>query len=140
LQGFPILHQRLDRVGVDGPGKSFVFTFPTLNHRQGHKGFGKVGIHVNHLHRFGFGLLLGCMCRMPLLPQELCSTQEEPGAHLPAYHVGPLVNQKRKVAIRLNPPLVGVPDNGFGGGPDNILLFESGIFIYHNAFSFGIIF
>ena len=37
------------------------------------------------------------------LPEELGGAQEQARAHLPAHHVGPLVDEQRQVAVALHP-------------------------------------
>nr|GFC75354.1 hypothetical protein [Tanacetum cinerariifolium] len=49
------------------------------------------------------------------LPQKLGGAQEEARAHFPAYHVGPLVDEQRQVAVALNPVFVSAPDDGLRG-------------------------
>jgi hypothetical protein len=56
---------------------------------------------------------------VPLLPQKLCGAEEQTSAHLPADHVGPLVDQKWKVAITLDPLGIHRIYDRFGGGPDD---------------------
>ena len=70
---------------------------------------------------------------MALLPEEFSRTQEESGAHLPAYHIRPLVNQDRKIAIRTYPVLVGVPDNSFRRRPYNQLFLQLGGRVHYHA-------
>ena len=75
-------------------------------------------------------LLLGLLGRgvggVAFLPEELGGAEEQPGAHLPADDVGPLVDEQRQVAVALDPLLVGVPDDGFGRGADDERLFQFG--------------
>ena len=51
---------------------------------------------------------------MALLPEELGGAQEHAGAQFPAHDVGPLVDQDGQVAVRLDPVLIGIPDDGLG--------------------------
>ena len=43
------------------------------------------------------------MRRVPLLPEKLGRSQEDPRPHLPADDIGPLVDQHRQIPPRLNP-------------------------------------
>ena len=56
---------------------------------------------------------------MAFLPEEFGRPQEEPRAHLPADHVGPLVDQDRQIAVRLDPFAVHVADDRLGRGTNN---------------------
>ena len=38
---------------------------------------------------------VGRVCRVSLLPQELARAQKHPRSHLPAHHIGPLIEQQR---------------------------------------------
>jgi hypothetical protein len=61
---------------------------------------------------------------VPFLPEELGGAQEQPGAHLPAHHVGPLVDEQGQVAVGSGSSRVGIPDDGLGGGPHDELFFQ----------------
>ena len=73
-------------------------------------------------------MLLGLVCRgvhrMPFLPQELGGAKEQPGTQFPAHHVRPLVDEKRKIAVALDPLRVHMHDDRLGGGPHHQWLFE----------------
>ena len=56
---------------------------------------------------------------MSLLPQELGGAQEQPGSQLPAHDVGPLVDEKREVAVALDPLGEVRVDDGLARGPDH---------------------
>ncbi len=64
---------------------------------------------------------------MALLPEEFGGAQEEPRAHLPAHHIGPLVDLQRQVAVALDPAGKGVADDGFRGRPHDQRLFQLGV-------------
>ena len=132
LQGFAILHHGFDRIGIERTGKTFAVGLHALDHRHSHVVFCKVGINALHLLGFDFSLFAGCMSRMTLLPQELSRTQEETCTHLPTHDVGPLVAQDGQVTVRLDPILIGVPNDSFGGRTDNQFLFEASCRIDHN--------
>lgn len=65
------------------------------------------------------GVLVGGVGGVALLPEELARTEEHARAHLPADHVGPLVDQQRQVAVALDPLGEVVVDDRLGGGPDD---------------------
>ena len=80
------------------------------------------GVHVNGTLRQGdflYGLGLGGMNRMPLLPEKFRGAQKEPGPQLPTNHVGPLVDQDRQIPIGLNPLGIGLTDDRLTGRPDD---------------------
>ena len=79
------------------------------------------------------------MRRMTLLPQEFCSTQKEPCPHLPSDHVRPLVDQDGQVAVGLNPVLISIPYDGFGGRSYDQLLLQFCIRINDDATVFLIV-
>ena len=98
LQSLTVLHHSLDGVSVESTGETLSLALHALNHRHSHPLFGKLGIDLQHLLCFLFGLLTGSMSGMALLPQELRGTEERTGAHLPAHHVTPLVAHQGQVA------------------------------------------
>ena len=137
LQGLAVLHHGFDAVGVEGAGEALGLGFVAYDHRHGHELTGEAGIDVDHLLGLGHGLVIGCVGGMPLLPQEFRGTEEETGAHLPAHDVGPLVAEDRKVAPRLDPVLVCIPDDGLGRGTYDEFLLQSGVRVDDNALSVG---
>jgi hypothetical protein len=72
---------------------------------------------------------------MALLPEKLGRAQEQPGSHLPADDVAPLIDEQRQIAIALHPVAVGVPDDRFGSGPHDQLFFEFGLRIHLKTFA-----
>ena len=107
LQRFGILHHRLNAVSLHGSGKLFTVALFAHDHRHCHILFGKGFVDIDHAKHLLLRLF-GCgMGGMPLLPEKLRGSQKEAGSHLPAYHISPLVNQYRQVAIGLDPLLVG---------------------------------
>ena len=58
------------------------------------------------------------------LPEKLRRAHEETRPHLPAHHVGPLVDQHGQVAIRADPFLIERTDDRLAGGPHSERLFE----------------
>ena len=66
------------------------------------------------------------MGRVAFLPEEFAGAEEWTCTHLPAHHVTPLVAHQGQVAPRLNPVLIGVPDNGLRSGADDEFLFQLG--------------
>ena len=50
--------------------------------------------------------------------------QEQSRPHFPAHHVGPLIDQDRQIAIRLNPLGIHGSDNRLAGGPHDQRFFQ----------------
>ena len=73
------------------------------------------------------------MCGVTFLPQELSGTQEQTGTHFPTNYICPLVAQDRQVAVRVNPVLIGTPDDGFRSRTDNQFLFQFGSRVYNHT-------
>ena len=94
---------------------------------------------MNHLFGLLDSLLTRGVRRVALLPQEFGGAQEQARTHLPAHDVGPLVAQDRQVAVRLNPVLIGIPDDRLRGRTHDQLLFELGVGIDDDALAFGIV-
>ncbi len=69
-------------------------------------------------------LLVGGVRGVTFLPKKLARPKKHPRAHLPAHHVGPLVDEHRQIAVALNPPAEVMPDDGLAGGPNDVRLFE----------------
>ena len=139
LQGLAVLHQRLDGQRILGARKPLVGRFVAYDDRNRHPLFGEFLVYVDHLFCLLDSLLARGMRRMALLPQELGGTQEQARTHLPAHDVRPLVAEDRKVAVRLDPVFIGVPDDGLRRGTHDQLLFELSIGVYHDALAFGIV-
>ena len=78
------------------------------------------------------------MRSVSLLPQELGCAQEQACTHLPAQHICPLVAKDWKVAIRLNPVAVCIPNDCFRCRANDKLLLKSGCRIYYHTLSIGI--
>jgi len=112
LQRPAVAHHRLDAVAGDGAGELLPIAFLALDHRQRSLVDGEVGVDVQHAQRLLHGFLLGGVGGVAFLPQEFGGAQEEAGAHLPAHHVGPLVDQQRQVAVGAHPLAVHVTDDG----------------------------
>ena len=140
LQGLAVLHQRFDRERILGAGEAFVGRLVTHDHRHGHPLLREFLVDVDHLCGLLDRLFVRGMGRVALLPEELGRAQEKARAHLPAHHVGPLVAEDRQVAVRLDPVLIGVPDDRLRGGAYDQLLFELGIGIDHDPFALGVVF
>ena len=139
LQRLAVLHQRLDRKRIFGSGETLVGRLVAHHHRQRHPLFGEPLVDMNHLFGLLDSLLARGVRRVALLPQEFGGAQEQARTHLPAHDVRPLVAQDRQVAVRLNPVLIGIPDNGLRGRTHDQLLFELGVGIDDNALAFGIV-
>ena len=126
LQRLAVLHHGLDGVGVEGAGEALRLALHALDDGDGEPLLAKVRIDVEHLLGLLLGLLLGGVGGMALLPQKLARAQEGARAHLPAHHVAPLVAHQGQVAVGVDPVLIGIPDDGLGGGADDQLLLEFG--------------
>ena len=124
LESLAILHHRFDAQRINGAGETFALGLTALDDWHGHIVFSKVSIHLEHLmgllDRFG----LSGVDRVAFLPEELGGAQEKTRAHLPAYHVGPLVNQDGQITVGLYPLRIGLADDGLGGRADNEWLFQ----------------
>ena len=70
---------------------------------------------------------------MTFLPEELTGAEERTCTHLPAHHVTPLVAHQWKVAPRLDPVLICVPDDGLAGRTDNQFFLQLGSGINHHT-------
>ena len=124
LQCFAVLHEGLDTVGVEGAAETFVRRFHTHDDGDSHVFLRKIGINMDHFVGF-FQSFLACgVSGVTLLPQELSSTEEEAGAHLPTNHISPLVAEDGQVAVRLNPIFVGIPNDGLGSRAHDELLLQ----------------
>ena len=95
-----------------------------MDHRHRHVVFGEVGVDPQHLHRFVDRFLARGVGGVSFLPEEFGRAQEQPRPHFPADDVGPLVDQDRQVAIRLDPAGVGGADDRFAGRPHDQRFFE----------------
>ncbi len=120
LDGLLVLHHRLHREGVDGAGEAFRLGFLPGDDRDGEMVAQEVLVEFVDEFRFLDGLLLRGVGGVALLPEELGGAQEEAGAHLPAHHVGPLVDEQRQVAVALDPAREGGADDGLGGRADDV--------------------
>ena len=140
LQGFAVLHQRLDRERVLSTRETLVGRLVSHDDGQRHPLLGKLLVNMDHLRGLLDGLLARGVRRMALLPQELSRAQEQTRAHLPAHHVGPLVAEDRQVAVGLNPVLIGVPDDRLRRRTHDQFLLQLGIGIDHDALAVGIVF
>ncbi len=133
LQSLAILHHRLDCIGVECSGETFVSRFDTLDNGHCHILFSKIGIEINHLYGASFRFLGCSMGTVAFLPQELGSAKEHACTHFPAHNVGPLVAQHRQITVAVNPVLISSPYNGFGSGTHDKLLLKTGIRIHYHA-------
>ena len=115
-----VLNHCFHREGALGSGEPFCFGLLPHDHGDGEEVPKGVSIKlVDHMGLFE-SFLLGFVGGVAFLPKKLSGPQEKTGAHFPAHHVGPLVDQKGKVAIGFGPTGKGRSDNGLGGGADDI--------------------
>ena len=81
------------------PGNRSDGGFPTLDDRHGQVVLRKAGVDIQH-HAGAFQGLLGRgVGRMALLPEKLAGPEKDAGPHLPAHHVGPLVDEQRQIPV-----------------------------------------
>ena len=124
LQGLAVLHHGLDGVGAKRPGEFFRLAFAARNYWHGQPFLVEFAVDLQHLKGFRLGLV-GCFVGgVPLLPEELRGAQEEPGAHLPADDVAPLVDQHGQVPVALDPLGVHVADHGLRSGAHHQAFFQ----------------
>ena len=114
LQRLAVLHHGFNAQRTHGAREPFGCRLLTNQDRHRHVLLREFPVDVQHTARFFPGLLLGLVCRVSLLPEELRCTQEQTGPQFPADNVCPLVDQHRQVAIALHPLRVHRPDDRFG--------------------------
>ncbi len=124
LQGLAVLHHRLDAEGLERARELLVVGLLAADHRHRQHLFGEVAVDVEHLQDLGHRLVVAGVGGVALLPEELGGAQEEAGAHLPAHHVGPLVDEQRQVAVAVDPVREEVADDRLGGRADDVGLVE----------------
>ena len=127
LQRLAVLHHRFNGIGGFRAGEAFVLGLLAGDHRHGEHGLGELPVHFQRLKRGGQGVLAADVGGMPLLPEEFRSAQEQARAHLPADHIGPLVDLHRQVPIALDPTREGVADDRLRGRADDQGLFQLGV-------------
>ncbi len=135
LKSAAVLHQCFNAQGVNRSWKFLPVALGTGQDRHGHPLFSKGFVDVEDLAGLLFRLRLGGMGGVSFLPEKLRGPKKQPGAHFPADHVAPLVNEQRQIAIALDPVLVGVPDDRFRCGPDDQLFLQLGLRIDLHTFS-----
>ena len=100
LQGATILHHGFDAVGAQRAGELLFFGFQTADDGHSHHLFDEVSVDVVQNHqRFLLGFGFGGVHGVALLPEEFGGAQKRARAHLPAHHVGPLVDQDGQIAV-----------------------------------------
>ncbi len=124
LDRLAVLHHRLDAKRPDGSRKPLALALLPAVDGDGEVLAGEGCIHAEHFLGFLDRLLFRLVRGVPLLPEKLGGAQEKAGAHLPADDVGPLVDEDRQVAVRLDPLGVGRPDDRLRGGADDERLGE----------------
>ena len=139
LQRFDILHHRLNTIGIQRARETLVGGLDSFDNRNRHHTLRKIRIDIQHLTCVILCLLLGGMGSVPLLPEELGSTQEETRTHLPTHHITPLVAENRQVAVRRDPVLVGAPDDGLRSRTDDQLFLQLCLRIDYYAFAIGVV-
>ena len=91
--------QKLD----DRAGELLVVGLLPADHRHRHHVLGEVGVDVEHAVHLFERLFVRRVRGVAFLPEELAGAQEQARAHLPAHHVGPLVDEQRQIAVALDP-------------------------------------
>ena len=124
LQRLFIAHHRLAGVGVVGSGETLSLGLLPLKNWQREVIGHDVAIDLEHTQSLLDGLIFARVGSMPLLPEELRSTEEEARALFPAHDVAPLIYQDRQIAPRLNPFAVHIADDGLRGGAHDKRLLE----------------
>src|SRR6056300_1281710 len=85
LQGFTVLHHRLDTQGAFRTRETLRLGLFSAKHRHGEPVLSKIRIQFENqtgfLHRF----LRRCMNSMPLLPKKFRGTEKKTGTHFPAH-------------------------------------------------------
>ena len=119
LQGLTVLHHGLDGKRIVGARETLVFGLLAGDDRHRHDTLGKFPVDLQHPERFLERVLPVYMGGVPFLPEKLRRPQEQPGAHLPAHHVGPLIDQNRQIPVGPDPIAERIRDDGFRGGPDD---------------------
>ena len=118
MQRPSVRHHRLDAARVHRAGELLRLRLASPDHGHGEPLLGQLRIAVEHGRDLGLRFLGGLVKGVPLLPQELRRAQKQPGAHLPATHVAPLVDLHRQVTPRVDPVRVHGADDGLARGPD----------------------
>jgi hypothetical protein len=113
----------IDQVST-APGKALVLGLLAGNDRERHVFLGERAVHLERAHRLGAGVRGVLVGGVAFLPEELAGAEEHPRAHFPADHVGPLVEQQRQVAPRLDPAAHRVADDRLRGRADDQRLLE----------------
>ncbi len=126
LQRLAILHHRLDRVAGDGPGELLALALATGEHGDRGLVHRKIRVDAEHPQRLFHRLVARRVRGVAFLPEELRRAQEQARPHLPAHHVGPLVDEQRQVAVRLNPLGIHVPDDRLRRGAHDQPLLQFG--------------
>src|SRR5690625_7425985 len=80
------------------------------------------------------------MSGVSFLPEEFCRSEKQTGPHFPSDHIGPLVDEDRKIPVRGDPISVRIPDNCFGSRTNDQLFFQFCIRIDDQTFPIWIIF
>ncbi len=124
LQRAAVAHQRLDGIGAQRAGELFALALPSLDDRDRQLGRERLGVQVEDLQRFLFRFGFRFVRGVPFLPEELGGAQERARHLLPAHDIGPLVDEDRQIAPRLDPLGVHGADDGFRGRPDDELLLQ----------------
>ena len=114
-----VTHHRLDGIGSQRAGKLFAVAFPTGDDRN--RGFvhREVSVDVKNAEGFLFRFGVCGVRRMAFLPEKFHRPEEKTGTQLPPYHVCPLVDKHRQVAVGLDPLAIHIADDSLRGGTND---------------------
>ena len=124
LQGAAVPHHALDRKGPDRSGEALAGRLLALDDRHGRHLAGRGRVQAEREHGLPHGVRLVGVRGVALLPEELGGAQEHARPHLPADHVGPLIQQHGQVPVGADPLGHHLADDRLGRGPDDELLFQ----------------
>ena len=102
LQGLPVVHHALDRIGRLRAVELLLLGLLAARDGHGQHLLAEIGIDVEHPLGLLARLLGSGMHGVPLLPEELAVTQEGTAGLFPAQHAAPLVIHLRQVAVGLD--------------------------------------
>lgn len=117
----------LNGCGIETTSKLFLFGLLTLDNRNSQEFLVDPSIEVKNLDNFVISTLLGQVCRVALLPEELSGSEKRLGVlELPPNNRVPLVQLQRQVTMASDPFGVVRVHNSFRRGTDGNLSLERG--------------
>ena len=124
LQRAPVTHQCFESVGAKGACELLTLTFKPGDHGHSKIFFDQRAVYLENPQGFLFGIFLGSVHGVSLLPEEFGCAEKKTCHLLPPHNVGPLVDQDRKIAPRANPLAIKTVDYRFRSGTDGQPFFE----------------